>query len=232
MMQSVRKLATILLGLGISSGGALAAGPHTPFTYEVTITNVTPGQTFTPQLLATHGYGVRVFELGQPASAGLELLAEGGDTSGVAGELEAAGGRVAEMLTIPGLLEPGQSVSMTIKAGPRFRYLSLAAMLVPTNDTFVALDAVHLPRVFSRTYDALAYDAGTEHNDQNCLNIPGPRCGGDGYSPGPNVGDEGFVHVSNGFHDLASDGAEGEVLGPATYDWRNPVARIVVKRVR
>ena len=72
-------------------------------------------------------------------------------------------------------------------------------MLIPTNDTFVALDSVRLPRVGSTARLAIAYDAGTEANDQNCNNMPGPRCGGVGFSPGPNVGDEGYVYVSNGF---------------------------------
>ncbi|MEO8224689.1 MAG: spondin domain-containing protein, partial [Gammaproteobacteria bacterium] len=85
----------------------------------------------------------------------------------------------------------------------------------------------------SITYFAQAYDAGTEANDQNCNNIPGPRCGGAGSSPGNNAGDEGFVHISNGFHDLGSQGpGGGEVLKPAMYDWRNPVAMITVRRLR
>ena len=97
-----------------------------------------------------------------------------------------------------------------------------------TNDTFVALNGVRLPRT-TATYTAIAYDSGTEANDQNCRNIPGPRCGGEGFSPGPNAGDEGYVYVSNGFHDL---GNNRRLLGPAVYDWRNPVARITVRRVR
>ncbi|NIR58975.1 MAG: hypothetical protein GWO02_05365, partial [Gammaproteobacteria bacterium] len=35
--------------------------------YEVEVTNVTRGQTFTPILLASHEAGVRVFEVGEPA---------------------------------------------------------------------------------------------------------------------------------------------------------------------
>ena len=105
-------------------------------------------------------------------------------------------------------------------------------MLIPTNDTFVALDSGVLPRRGSRTFFIQAYDAGTEENDQLCINSPGPRCGGEGVSPDPMLGDEGFVHVSNGFHDLGADDGNGnERLQPFTYDWRNPVAKVVVKRV-
>jgi hypothetical protein len=65
-------------------------------------------------------------------------------------------------------------------------------------------------------------------NDQNCANIPGPRCGGEGTSPAPQPSDEGFVHVGNGFHDLGD--APG-VLAPAHYDWNNPVAIVTIRRV-
>ena len=212
-------------------GGALAnADGGFNRKYEVTITNLTPGQTFTPQLVATHSAKVGLFELGQPASEALEILAEGGDTAPLTDVLLASPYEVADVQTIPGLLGPGQSVTVVVESTRFQRYLSLAAMLIPTNDAFVALDTVPLPR-YRRAVTALAYDAGTEANDQNCLNMPGPRCGGEGYSPGPNEGDEGFVHVSNGFHSLPAADV-GEVLGPQVYDWRNPVARIEVRRIR
>ena len=199
--------------------------------YEVTITNLTRGQVFTPQLVATHEQQVAIFELGQPAGLALETLAEGGDTSAVTIQLLENPSQIGDILTVPGLLMPGASVTTTIEASIHHRYLSMVAMLIPTNDTFVALNGIPLHRNGVRSYLALGYDAGTEANDQNCNNIPGPRCGGAGHSPGPNDGDEGYVHVSNGFHELEQTDS-GEVLGPAVYDWRNPVARVVVKRVR
>ena len=191
--------------------------------YEVTITNITPGQSFTPQLLVTHGQNASLFELGQPASEALEALAEGGAT----GPLTDAVVNVAEdVRTVDGLLGPGESVSATISSRGNRQLLSMAAMLLPTNDTFVAVDSLRLPRQGSATYFARAYDAGTEANDQDCANIPGPLCGGEAISA-PAADDEGFVHVSNGFHELG-----GDALTPARYDWRNPVARVVVTRIR
>ncbi|MEQ8993957.1 MAG: spondin domain-containing protein [Pseudomonadales bacterium] len=199
--------------------------------YQVSITNLTKGQAFTPQLVVTHDASVSLFQVGAPASLPLEILAEGGDTAPMTEALLAYGDSVGSIVTIPGLLEPGQTVSTTVSVQGKHRYLSMAAMLIPTNDTFVAVRNLSLPRAGARAVNALAYDSGTEDNDQNCLNIPGPRCGGEGHSPGPNVGDEGFVYVSNGFHELPPANA-GEVLGPQTYDWRNPVARIVVRRMK
>ena len=208
------------------SAGAYKQGERA---YEVTITNLTKGQSFTPQLIAAHKGSLRIFESGDAASLALEILAEGGDTTPLTEVLQSSGA-ASGVETIGGLLGPGQSVSMTLTASAKHRYFSMAAMLIPTNDTFVALNRVPLPRRGGWARTAIAYDAGTEANDQNCLNIPGPRCGGEGYSPGPNVGDEGFIYVSNGFHELPAADA-GEVLGPATYDWRNPVARVVVRRI-
>ncbi len=203
------------------------------FTYEVTITNITRGQTFTPQLLVTHNSRVELFEVGQPASSELETLAESGNTQPLTDTLEGLGWNVGEVKTVAGLLAPGESVVETISAVPyRQSFISMAAMLIPTNDTFVALNRVRLPLRGEKTVFLKAYDAGTEVNDQNCLNIPGPRCGGQGDSVGVNEGDEGYVYIGNGFHDLGiDDGAGNEVLGPLVYDWRNPVARISIRRV-
>ncbi len=191
--------------------------------YEVTITNITQGQSFTPQLLVTHPQNASLFELGEPASPELEALAEGGAT----GPLTDVVVNIAEdVQTVDGLLAPGESVTATVRSRGGRRYLSVAAMLLPTNDTFVGVDGLRLPNNGSATYFARAYDAGTEANDQLCANIPGPMCGGEAISEAADS-DEGFVHVSNGFHELG-----GDALEPAAYDWRNPVARIVVRRIR
>ena len=212
---------------------AVFADRYRHFTYEVTITNITRGQTFTPQLVVAHKRRVQLFELGQPATTELAILAEGGNTQPLTDLLIAQGSKVGSVQTIEGLLEPGESISTTIKVNPyRHPVLSVAAMLIPTNDTFVALDSLRLPYKGKKTRHLKAYDAGTEFNDQNCVNIPGPRCGGEGVSEEPSDKDEGYVYVSNGFHDLGkTDDAGNEILGPAVYDWRNPVAKITVERV-
>ena len=223
----------LLLTALLAATAALPARADESRTYEVTITNVTRGQTFTPQLVATHTRRADVFELGRTASEALEILAEGGDTGPLTDVLLGAGPAVGDVQTNGGLLGPGESVTITLSGMRRHRYLSMAAMLIPTNDTFVALDTVRLPLIGTRQMQALAYDAGTEGNDQNCANIPGPRCGGEGVSVGVGPDDEGYVYVSNGFHDLGvDDGAGNEVLGPLVYDWRNPVALVTVRRTK
>lgn len=221
--------ATLTAALLLASAGALA---NPGLAYEVTITNVTKGQTFTPVLVATHDRSIRLFSLGTPSSIGLEILAEGGDTTPLANALIDQGSQVSDVQTIPGVLAPGQSARITVEASRFHQFVSVAAMLIPTNDTFVAINRARLPLFGSATFMAKAYDSGTEMNDQNCASMPGPRCGGAGYSPGPNPGDEGFVYIGNGFHEIGSEDESGnEVLGPLNYDWRNPVARITVRRL-
>jgi hypothetical protein len=228
-LATVALVTTLATGLITTSALADRGGQS----YQVTITNITQGQTFTPFLLTTHQSSIGLFELGSAASAELEQLAEGGATGPLADVLDEAGKAVGDVVQGDALLAPGQSITVTLRGDGGIQYLSLAAMLIPTNDTFVALDMVDLPNKGSVTYFAQAYDAGTEANDQSCANMPGPRCGGAGYSPVPGPGDEGFVHVGNGFHELGDVDADGfEVLGPATYDWRNSVAKITITQKR
>jgi hypothetical protein len=222
-----------LLGIALFGLSAAAAATGRNALYEVTITNLTKGQTFTPQLVVTHSAAVQLFTPGEPASEELATLAEDGATGPLTALLEGAGDAVGDVQTIAGLLPPGGSATVRVEAGPRHRFLSAAGMLIPTNDTFFALDKERLPVSGQVTYLVAAYDAGSEANDQDCANIPGPRCGGVGSSPGDNAGDEGFVHIGNGFHELGDAGAGGgEVLGPQAYDWRNPVGMIEVRRIR
>jgi hypothetical protein len=219
---------TAAAALLTAAGAASADNAPSDSRWQVEITNVTQAQTFTPILAATHYGSVDMFEVGEAASQPLADLAEAGDIAPLTGVLEAAGRAVSDIQTNGALLGPGESVTLMLKGLPG-QYLSLAGMLIPTNDTFVGVDSTFLPLHGGKTIRALAYDAGTEANDQNCLNIPGPRCQGAAHSVAADT-DEGFVHVSNGFHLL--DAAEtGEVLAPATYDWKNPVAIIRIRRV-
>jgi hypothetical protein len=187
--------------------------------YEVTVTNLTRGISFTPILVATHRPGVHFYELGQPASEALAAMAEGGDTGPLASLVNAT--PRAATASSGGLLDPGQSVTIEVAAHPRASLLSLAAMMLPTNDGFIALNAVPLPRDRQAiSYISNGHDAGSEPNDEICSNIPGPTCGGEGISPA--VGGEGFVHIHAGIHGVGD-------LQPSEYDWRNPVARITVR---
>ncbi len=197
-----------------------------PVKYEVTISNLTAGQTFTPQLILTHQEDFLMFQLTSPASEGLESLAEGGEISGLINEV---GEALVDSTTIDEPLGPGQSASAMITGKPNSDFISVGAMMLPTNDSFIALNRTRLPKRGAVVRKLQAYDAGTETNDESCAHIPGPYCGGEGFSA---ESGEGFVHVSDGIHGLGGRDENGfEILSAHDYDWNNPVAKIKVQRV-
>jgi hypothetical protein len=200
--------------------------------FEVTVTNLTRGQTFTPVLVASHREGVRLFTLGEPASSELAILAEEGATAPLTALLLATPGvrDVADSGAPPaGFVEPGQSKTIVVSAGRGADHVSVAAMLIPTNDGFFALNGVAGPRGREAVvHVSPAYDAGSERNDEACASIPGPNfaeCGGPGGGGQPVGEEEGYVHIHAGIHGI------GDLVASAR-DWRNPVARIAIRRIR
>ena len=214
----MKKAVLVFIASLMTSSTVFAAGEHM---YEVTVTNTTAGQAFTPIIAATHDSSISFFQLGQPASDELEMLAEGGNTVPLEELLNANASVTSDIVTTGGLLGPGESVTFYINGQLQHDVLSFAAMLLPTHDTFVAVNSVPLPIGQSTTY-AVAYDAGTEVNDESCANIPGPYCMGAPYSEEDG---EGFVHVANGIQGIGD-------LAPEMFDWRNPVASVSIRRMR
>ncbi len=225
-MQMLNKLLMRTALLAVAAGSSLAHADG-GYRFEVTVTNLTRGQQFTPILVAAHRRGVSLFKAGDPASPQLEILAEEGDTAPLTSLLSGLPG-VKEVVSSSGLLNAGDSVTIAVKTGGRFDHLSVAAMLIPTNDGFFAINGVAGPKGNRLLrHDSPAYDAGSERNDELCASIPGPEfaeCGGPGGGGKPEGGEEGYVHIHAGIHGIGD-------LPPEVRDWRNPVARIVVRRV-
>lgn len=196
---------------------------RTPRRFEVTVTNLTRGQAFTPILVATHLKGLKLFTPGSPARPQLATLAEEGDTKPLADLLRSLPA-VKEVAVSSGLTGPGKSTTITLTAGGRFDHFSVAAMLIPTNDGFFAINGLEGPMgPKPLSVRSPAYDAGSERNDELCASIPGPsftECGGPGG--GAKVGSgEGFVHIHAGIHGIGNFNA-------AERDWRNPVAEVTI----
>jgi hypothetical protein len=221
MFTILKKTAAVVLLAGFTfSSSSLANGYAS---YHVTITNLTNSIIFTPILVASQRRAVPIYELGSPAGEDLAAIAEAGDIGPLTSTLH-GNHRVVDVQNSGGPLLPGKSVTVVVSAAQGARRISIVAMMLPTNDGFIALDSVRVPRHGSATFFSPGFDAGSEQNDELCTNIPGPVCNGVGPSPGENDGDEGYVHIHRGMHgigDLAAD----------VYDWRNPVARITVTRV-
>ena len=77
MFDPVRSLSVSVLVLALTASGAVSA--RGDGTFDVTITNVTQNQTFTPILVASHSDEVSLFTAGEPAIEELEILAESGN---------------------------------------------------------------------------------------------------------------------------------------------------------
>lgn len=188
--------------------------------FTVTVRNLTYQQVLSPVIAVAHNKSVALLQAGQPASAGLTAIAEGGDTSVLAAAL-AGVAAVSGVATSDGPVPPAGEVSFEIDGTDN--YLSLASMLVNTNDALMIVDTAMLPAHSgdSVKFYARSWDAGTESNDEMCANIPGPACGGAGASPEDSG--EGFVHIHRGLQGIGD-------LNAASNAWTDPVAVITVTR--
>ena len=184
----------------------------------MTIYNLTKGQIFNPTVVAAHSRGVSIFTPGEEATLELAALAEDADGGGLVDKQEIAGAKV-EVGSPAG---PGEHASVDNKTSRRNYRNSVVGMLVITNDAFYGLNGVRAGDG-SSTHYVPVYDAGSEENNEDCAFIPGPPCN----NPHVRATDKaaGFVHIHSGIHG-------GTILIPARDDWRNPVAKIIVTRVK
>jgi len=222
----------LLPQLALSGGGSL---------YRVTISNLTAGQPFTPPVLATHNKKTGIFTVGEETSYELQQIAENGNNGPLVNLLSSddnVRAVVSRMTPIVPANNPvgapfGSSETFEIWAGGKANYISIVSMLICTNDGFMGIDSVRLPSK-KRTVFAAAYDARTEENTEVYANmVPpcqaliegiNPPVGGTGMSDDA-LFEEGVVipHAGiNGGADLQSQ----------LHGWGDPVAKIVIERVR
>lgn len=215
--------------LGLEEPAALApavpADATAALSYEITIENLTPAtgmgssQVLSPPVLATHRPAVRMFQVGRTASSELAQIAEDAVNQPMLDRLGASE-HVYSALQGGGVIAPGQSATYLIEAAPGFPLLSLATMLVNTNDGFTGLDSFRLPRRGEETLLVGAYDAGSEQNTELVEHIPGPCCG----NP--------FVRVPTAARIRHHPGILGiGDLDPAVWGWQGPVAKVTVRRI-
>ena len=199
--------------------------------FKVTLTNLTEGtpgaggQIFSPPIFVTHGHGFSIGASGEAASAELTALAETGNNMPLA-ELAMGSDAVGSVFAFPappdGVVPPGGSVSATVTASSGMGYLSLATMLVQTNDGIVLGNSLPLfdedgnPRSF--TMDLISYDAGTEENNELVTHVPGPPFGGMERAPTEDV-------------IAAHPGIAGTADVGAAFGWTEPTASVTVAPV-
>ena len=221
-----------ILGLaGLATGPSEAAQT---IKYKVPLTNLTSSQPFSPPLLATHGNDVRVFGVAKFASQGIRAIAEDGTNAVLAKELGALPLVYKVVATDAPIHRKGgpasNTVTMTIAASAAATRLSVATMLICTNDAFTGVNSMALPTGSKPVVvSARAYDAGTEANDQLFRSIVDP-CGGIG--PVLVAADGGNARSATSeaiaVHPGIADGT-GDLT--AVHGWTDPVLEIKVARV-
>jgi Spondin_N len=206
--------------------GAAPADAGSERNYRVTITNLTNGQPMTPFVVATHSGSSSIFEVGSPASAGLQSLAENGGAGILAAELE-TNPRVGDV-AVAGSAPFGhdESVYTDIVSTPGARKLSVAGMLICTNDGFGAIDSLQLnANGKTKVVYGFAYDAGTEINTEDYDDLVPPCDAPDGGKTGmsnPAFAENGVVHPHAGIQG-------GSDLTVETHGWSGAVIKVTIE---
>ena len=204
---------------------ALSACDKGPIEYSIQITNLTNDQPLSPPAAIIHDSHFEAWRIGTPASEAVEYLAEGGDASYLLA-LE----RRATKYAADAPLLPGESIKFTLNSHNRFqRHLTLAGMLVNTNDAFSGINSMELDDIkFGQTRVVYTYalDAGTEENSELAGTIPGPADGGEGFNAvRDDVTSVVTYHGGVVSHD---DGHSSSVL-TESHRFDGPVLRVEIK---
>ena len=242
-MQTKKLTLSLLAAFGLAAttiAPQVAFGDNNEIQYKVTITNLTSGQPMTPPVLATHTRKVNVFSLGEDSSAEIQAIAENGNNEPLVSALSSSF-QVQQVIQgtaplipdgNPGAVPFESSATFYINARGRARYLSIAAMLICTNDGFTGVDSIRLPSKKKTVY-AVAYDARSEKNTEDfadmvppCQPLTGVSSDDAGVgASNPLLAEEGFIIPHPG---IAGDNdLQGNV-----HNWADPVAKIVIERVR
>jgi hypothetical protein len=205
---------------------------------DVKITNLTQGIYYTPLLVTAHTSDAHLFEVGKAASPSLQMMAEGGDISGLVTIADGIGA-VSSANPASGLLAPTDYVMVSDLDTGSNTHLSIVAMLLPTNDGFVGKDSWEIPsEAGTYTFYMNGYDAGTEANDEIVNGGGASGTPGIPANPGMNGGTGGSgvatassntnIHIHPG--NVGDQDATGGMsdLDSRIHRWLNPVAKVVV----
>jgi hypothetical protein len=182
----------------------------------VTIENLAPvgGNFLTPLWVGFHNGSFDIYNQGDPASSALERLAEDGNTGPLSADFLASGAGVLDG-TLVGPLAPGDVATAMFDLDgtlPTSRFFSYAAMVIPSNDAFIANGDPMAHQIFSNTGSALGadffllgnevLDAGTEVNDE----IPANTAFFGQAAADTGVDENGVVMFHPGFNPVGSGG--------------------------
>jgi len=154
---------------------------------RITIKNsaMVDGTFLTPFWVAFHDGQFDTYDLNNPASVGLEHLAEDGNSATLSEEFASFGNGLDTVITNPEgfagapLFDPGFSTQQVMYLDPTInKYFSYASMLLPSNDAFIANADPKRHKIFDdegnftggvyfKVYGSQVRDAGTEENTES-----------------------------------------------------------------
>jgi len=196
------------------------------YSYQVTMMNLTHSQPLSPITAVLHG-DEKMWMVGSSASTPLEKLAEGGDNADFIAQ-----DSIIASIADSGVLLPGASASITINTtDTSATHLSVATMLVNTNDAFSGLTGLELSNLEvdqAMTWNLHVYDAGSEANSELAGTIPGPADGGIGFDAVRDDIDVVTLHAGVVSQD---DGLTTSVLTQA-HRFDNPAIKLTITRLK
>lgn len=217
--------------------------------YTVQITNLTNAQPFSPAAIILHEPGYHAFIDGEPASVALEELAEGGSPTNLIAEAMASNSFL-DAISTGAPTPPKSSSAIQTLVVPVLDIdnlrLTVATMLVDTNDAFTALNAIDVSNMSvgqRAAFMAPSWDSGTEANTETANTMPGPAAtaaGGGGAAAGFSASRDDIFDLVH-FHpgaitsanatDPSLEGLSTSVLNEG-HRWDNPTAKIIITRTR
>ena len=206
--------------------------------YEVTIENLSDGQPLSPPIAITHRRQLTLFRNGMLASPEIEAIAEDGN-NGPAATLWPTLNKATDVVALDApLTRAGTEVgdfsdtaTFEIWARPGDR-LTIASMLICTNDGITGLTRARLPYYGEHTYYTRAYDAGTEANTELSGDLVDP-CSGLGPHPltgDPNGNENTAVDLNPQLPIRIHEGIQGNGDLTDAHDWHKKITRITIER--
>lgn len=209
---------------------------------RVTVTNHAPagGTYLTPVWVGFHNGSYDTFDAGSAASAGIEAIAEDGNTAPLSA---AFAGNGVDGMVGGAPIGPGGSVSadFTLAEDGSNSYLSFASMLLPSSDFFIGNDnsrAMSLAGVLDGTFSSAeftvqsVYDAGTEVNDfatsaaNGLFGLPGGQNG-----PNQGADENGLISGASGGDFAAFLSLGGIDVSPFNFDNYAAIATIQIETI-
>ncbi len=152
---------------------------------RVIVENLAPenGTNLTPFWVGFHNGNFDTYDTGRPASAGVESLSEDGRAGILSEEFALSNLGTVDGVVGNAAIAPGQIASNRFildSDSPEARYFNYAAMILPSNDAFIANGNPKARRIFnpSGEFQQTSFivrgntvlDAGTENNDEQPAN--------------------------------------------------------------